>query len=277
MNTLHAADIQTLANALLTGTSPFNYPLDIKLYEGKSPDEDVILCCHGYGGDHSIAGIIASYRIVPAHLVGFNFPDYNITSRAIKPSAMTYGTVNELLPAIYLLKKIVVDAKNDRVSLYGFSAGGAAVVNLIAFLNTVHDSKELQKIGVTEENRQQILAALQKGIILIDSPLKSLDEFNAAHPEMLKDPKNILHAQRAQENEMIAIDALAKWKGLKLSVVLFLQNPDEAVSNRDDALFIERLKQANPQGRNLTLTGNEGGHLSFHTALWKGYLQLNAM
>lgn len=272
---LYSVDIEKLKHALYQSPPPFSYPLDIKIYPGKSSNEHVILCCHGYGADSSTAGVIASYRPVPDHLVGFNFPDYNITSRRISPDQMAYGTINELLPAIYLLKKIVVDAGADKVSLYGFSAGGAAVVNLIALLNTSQRNQTFLSIDVSDEDVLEILVALQKGVILLDAPLKSLDEFNAAHPESMKDPLNLLHTKRAKENEMNPIDNLAKWHGLKLSVVLFFQNPDFAVSNRDDNLFAEKLHQANPEGKNLVISRNEGGHLGFHTSLWNAFLQLS--
>jgi hypothetical protein len=275
MHPLAAVEIQSLANALHTNTTPFSYPLDVKVYRGKTPNAGVILCCHGYGGDNSIASIIASYRVVPDHLVGFNFPDYSIHSRNIPANQIAYGTVNELLPAVYLLKRIVIDAQAEKVSLYGFSAGGAAVVNIIAFLNASQDSNVLNSIGVTKDDVQKILVALQKGVILLDSPLKSIDEFNAAHPEASWDPNNALFTNRYLENGMNPIDSIAKWKGVDLSVVVFFQNPDEAISNRDDALFKEKLLSVNPKGRNIVLTGNEGGHLGFHRSLWKGFLQLS--
>lgn len=272
---LQAVEIQTLVNVLHQGLSPFAHPLDLKIYAGKSPKEEAILCCHGYGGDSSIAGIIASYRTTPAHLIGFNFPDYNITSRKMNPSQMAYGTISELLPAIYLLKKIVVDAQAKKVSLYGFSSGGAAVVNLVSLLNTAQNNQQLMAIGVSKDDTRKILAALQKGIILLDAPLKSIDEYNAAHPASLKDPLHAAQAKRYRENGMNPIDSLAKWEGLNLSVVVFFQTPDEAISNRDDVLFAERLRKINPHGRNLVLSGSEGGHLGFHYSLWKGYSQLN--
>lgn len=272
---LCGVEIETLKHVLYQSSPPFNYPLDIKIYPGKSSNEDVILCCHGYGADSSTAGVIASYHPVPDCLIGFNFPDYNITSRKMPLEQMTYGTIDELLPAVYLLKKIVIDVGVNKISLYGFSAGGAAVVNLIALLNTSPNSQAFHSINVSETDIQKILSALQKGIILLDAPLKSLDEFNAAHPESMKDPFNLLHTQREKENAMIPINNLAKWKGLKLSVVLFFQNPDLAVSNRDDNLFAEKLIQANPEGKNLVISKNEGGHLSFHSSLWKGFLDLS--
>lgn len=272
---IQAVEIESLVNVLHQGSPPFAYPLEVKIYPGKSSNEEVILCCHGYGSDHSIASVIASYQVVSAHLMGFNFPDYNILSRKTHPSQIAYGTIAELLPAIYLLKKIVVDAQAERVSLYGFSAGGAAVVNLIALLNSSQNNPSIQSIGVSSEDVQKILVALQKGVVLLDAPLKSIDEYHAAHPQSLKDPIHAAQAKRYLENEMNPIDSIAKWQGLNLAVVVFFQNPDTAISNRDDALFEERLRQANPHGRNLVLSGSEGGHLGFHYSLWKGYRQLS--
>ena len=160
MHPVSGVEIQTLVNVLQTNTSPFSYPLDVKIYKGKTANEGVILCCHGYGSDSSIASIIASYKPVPEHLVGFNFPDYSIHYRRIPADQVAYGTVKELLPVIYLLKKIVVDGQTERESLYGFSAGGAAVVNVIALLNTASENTDLNSIVVTREDVQKILAAL---------------------------------------------------------------------------------------------------------------------
>ncbi len=269
---LNGVEIQQLLNALHSDSSPFSYALDVKVYQGKTSNQGVILCCHGYGGDNSIAGIIASYKAVPDHLVGFNFPDFSIQSRNIIPDQIAYGTVNELLPAIYLLKKIVVDAQLEKVSLYGFSAGGAAVVNLIALLNTSQDSQDFNSIGVTNEDVKKILAALQKGIILLDAPLKSVDEFISSYPERLRSSMSTYFTGRYRNNGMDPIDSISKWKGLNLSVVVFFQNPDETISNRDDALFKQKLLKVNSQGRNLVLSGNEGGHLGFHWSLWKAFL-----
>jgi hypothetical protein len=270
---LQAVEIQQLNQALNHSSSPFNYPLNIKVHEGKSPNQQVILCCHGYGGDSSIAAVIASHKIAPDHLIGFNFPDHNIFNRSMHPSQITYGTINEILPAVYLLKKIVVDAQTDKLSLYGFSAGGAAVINLIGMLNTPQYYPKFLSIGVNSNDIQKILNAIQKGTILLDAPLKSIEEYNAAHPGCLKDPLHAVQSTNYLKNGMNPIESISKWKGLNLSVILFYQNPDQAISNRDDALFAEKLRQMNPNGRNLVLSKSEGGHLGFHYSLWKEYLQ----
>ncbi len=41
---------------------------------------------------------------------------------------------------------------------------------------------------------------------------------------------------------MEPIDALEGLENLSLHIVVYFQNPDEVLSNRDDEVFIERLK-----------------------------------
>lgn len=241
---------------------PFSYPLDITVWEGCSSNQNVILCCHGYGSDASIAEVIHSYGVVNDHLIGFNFPDYAIYQRNIHPTQITYGTINELLPALYLLKRLAVDGEVTTLSLYGMSCGGGAVVNIVAVLNGNRFAADLAKVGIGPIEKEKILAALQRGVILLDVPLKSMEEIE-------KVPT--LRSERYRENDLRPIDSLAKWRGLQLNVILFFQKGDTSLTNRDDALFIERLRTYNPNGKNVVIEKDEGGHFGFHTSLWQAY------
>lgn len=260
-------DVHTLKD-VLNEKAPFSYPLKAMVLPGENEDSDVMICCHGYGGNASLASVIHSSHVTSNHLVGFNFPDHDILTRKFNRSTVTYGSLQEILPALYILKKIVVDGGTEKVSLYGFSAGGGAIVNIIAVLNSPEYEQSLQNIGIGMQEKSKILAALQKGVILLDAPLKSMDEIvdtRGNHPEIA------YIAQRYNVNRMNPIDNLMKWQGLTLSVIVFFQNPDEAVANRDDALYAQRLRQFNPQGRNTILSSNEGGHCGFHHSLWQAY------
>lgn len=266
-NAAFAVEINQLREALTKPPIPFNYNININIIQGDSSNEDVIVCCHGFGGNYSIDEIIKSYHAIPDHLVGFNFPDYDIYQQGIDITKICLGSIQELLPIAFILKRIVVDAHADRVSLYGFSCGGGAVVNFLGIMNTHQYDQELLSVGVDTYSKDKILAALQKGAILLDSPLKSFEEI----VEMSSyDNTSKILAARYKNNEMRPIDALAKWEGLKMTVVLFFQNPDQAVYNRDDQLFIKRLELYN-KGKNIILIKNEGGHLAFHYSLWKAY------
>ncbi len=51
------------------------------------------------------------------------------------------------------------------------------------------------------------------------------------------------------------------------------KDPDEIISNRDDEIYIARLKQANSSGTTVVIIGNDGGHLGPHWTLWQVYSQ----
>lgn len=69
-------------------------------------------------------------------------------------------------------------------------------------------------------------------------------------------------------NKMIPINNLALLDGIKLNILLQFQLTDEVVGNRDDILYIERLRHAN-KGLTTVLLSNDGGHNTYHATLWK--------
>lgn len=261
-------ELDALKSAFSEKQTPFDYPIQINIVPGNTLNEPIIISAHGFGGNNSIVDVIKSYQ-VPYHLIGFNFPDHDIMTRNISPNKITFGTIKELMPLIYILKKLVVDAKAEEISLYGFSAGGAAVINTIAVLNSNQFDNELLKIGVDEALKIKILTAIQKGTILLDAPLKSMEEINAGRKY---NATSQAMATNYFNNKLRPIDSLESWQGLNLNVILFFQNPDSSVSNRDDQIFIDRLLKYNAKGKNITLVKDEGGHLGYHRSLWKAFL-----
>ena len=69
---------------------------------------------------------------------------------------------------------------------------------------------------------------------------------------------------------MRPIDSILKLQGLHLTIFLHFQNPDEMIGNRDDNLYIERLRTVN-KGATLVTVGNDSGHCCYHPLLWKNY------
>lgn len=116
-------------------------------------------------------------KCIEATLVSFNFPEYDIKEeREYDYRQATFGTIAELLPALYVLKQIVIDQGIASIDLYGFSAGGGALINVIGVLNTSTYDTELKKIGIHTLEKEKLLSAIQKGIIVLDTPLKSIEE-----------------------------------------------------------------------------------------------------
>src|SRR5579872_4379904 len=125
--------------------NPFTYDLGVKIIPSKKDTAGVMICCHGYGHSNDLVNALRTYPISD-HLVGFNFPDYGITD-AIDHTKSKFGTIDELLPLLYMLKRCVIDLKLSAIKLYGFSAGGGAVVNALAVLNESTYDKQLQSIN----------------------------------------------------------------------------------------------------------------------------------
>ena len=250
----------------LNQENPFNYDLGIKIIKCKTPGDEVTICCHGYGSNNSIADFINSHDNFSGHLLGFNFPDYNINSK-IDHKKSVYGTPQEILPLIYILKRCICDLKLGPINLYGFSAGGGAIINALSALMHSNCDHLLKKINILPEHKKEILTALENGVVILDCPLKSIDEiitFRGANKEL-----EILQ-HNYKKNNMIPIEVLNTLNGIDLDIFLNFQNNDEILSNRDDQLFIDRLSKIN-QGKTIVSTSFDKGHNAYHKALWKSY------
>jgi hypothetical protein len=253
----------------LKNENPFSYNLGIKIIPGKKPSDQVTICCHGYGDSNRIVDVINSFNVLPGHLIGFNFPDYGITASTDHRKS-TFGSINEILPLLYLIKRCVCDLHIPKLNLYGFSAGGGAIVNALAALNTSRFDAQLKAYGITAQDKKEMVRALERGLIVLDCPLKSIDEILSFRKD-ISAFEGI--AQNYIKNNMRPIDSLNSLMGLTLNILVHFQEPDEILANRDDALFIKRLKSAN-YGKTWVVLGSDGGHNTYHASLWNYYKRL---
>lgn len=249
---------------------PFPYDLGIEVVANKRNKAGVTICCHGYGGSNHIVEIIDSYNAIPDHLVGFNFPDYDLTHRPYNPKKSAFGSIGELLPLLYIIKRCICDGGLTTLNLYGFSAGGAAIINTLMVLNESTYDAVLGRIGITTDDKKDMIAALERGLIILDCPMKSLEEIVNLRGQT---PEFMILADRYRANNMRPIDSVQRLKGLKLNILLHFQQPDDVVGNREDQLFIERLRAANA-GDTQVVIGHEGGHNTYHRSLWRAYAKL---
>ena len=249
-------------------SSPFSYPMEVQVVPGKK--SEIMLCFHGMG--ESGPWLANRLKMVPEledTLVTFNFPDHAFFRNPVDFEKTSFGSIQELLPPLYLMKKIVVDGKVSSLSLYGFSAGGGAIVNALGVLNSHSYDTELKNIGITEEHKKTILKAVENGIVILDAPLKSLREIMAARSDF---PQLSVVEKRYRENGLEPIDSLPRLKGLDLKILLFFQNPDTILSNRDDQLYINILKSVN-NGPVCVVIADDGGHNTLHSSLWQAYAE----
>jgi len=247
----------------------FDYDLHLSFF-GANKDRAMI-CCHGYGDNYEIALSLYNIGCIQATLVGFNFPEYDIKQgRLYNPTSSSFGTINEILPPLYAIKQTLSQGFKI-IDLYGFSAGGGAVINLLYVLNTTKYDSDLEKIGIHPPLKKDILSALEKGIVILDTPLKSVEEILA-----YRGPSEELEALSShyRENDLRPIDSILKIKGLCVKILLHFQKADEVLSNRDDKLYIERLQQVLPKENLTIILGDDGGHMAFHKSLWDEYSKI---
>ncbi len=246
---------------------PFDYDLHLFSVPGKS--NRVMICFHGYGDNYEVSLSLKNLECVESTLISFNFPEYDITQgRKYNPNNATFGTIDELLPALYVMKQIVLDQGVESIDLYGFSAGGGALINAIGVLNSAMYEAELKKIGIGGAEKKKLLAAIQKGVVVLDTPLKSIEEIIDCRGST--EEFEIL-AKNYRDNHLRPIDSLKLLKGLSLDILLHFQEDDETLSNRDDHIYIERLKESLPEGKITVIVGNDGGHTAPHFSLWQAY------
>lgn len=227
-----------------------------------------MICFHGAGANYEIVKKIKNQVDLETTLVSFNFPDHDIQKRNYDLDQASFGTIQELLPALWVLKTYVIENKLSAIDLYGHSAGGGALINILAILNTSRFDEELRTIGIDQNEKEQILQAIQRGWILLDTPLKSIEEIIAFRGST---PVFEFCANQYRINDLRPIDSLQHLQGLTLNVLVYFHKADGALSNRDDHLYIELLKKANPHGIVVSLLGEEGTHSSFHPPLWESY------
>lgn len=267
---LQAIDYQKLTQALGLASSSalIHNELHLQAIKGSSEDAEVTICCHGYSGNYKLGYILAKSGAIPTHVVSFNFPDFGAEVVHKEPSSLAFGSIEELLPLIYVMKECVVGAELDKIHLYGFSAGGGAIVNALAILSHELYSDKLQMIGVDQSIKKQILQAVQKGSIVLDCPLKSVEEMVAHQQE---NPQIRTVQEQFEKNNLHPINSLRALHDLSLNILLHFQTPDQILTNRDDQLYIDRLKTVNYKGKTKVVLGKEGAHLPLQPSLQAAY------
>lgn len=115
---MHGITAEKLTKILQATKAPFSYDLGIKIFPNRHKRATIMICCHGYGANNHIADAVHSTSAVLDHIVSFNFPDYDCVAKQYDPKKNTFGSINELLPLFYILKKCVIDAQQEKINLY---------------------------------------------------------------------------------------------------------------------------------------------------------------
>ncbi|MGB8467961.1 MAG: hypothetical protein WCE21_03065 [Candidatus Babeliales bacterium] len=252
----------------------FGYQLRLEYIQMKDSARSAhtTLYFHGWGDTKNSARLIKKYRsIIKENLVTFNFSD----ARPIlgKLGQSSFGQLPDVFPALYALNYTIDTLGLESIDLFGVSRGCAVIVNLLALLNDNHlfaaHTKQLTAIGIGHKERQKLLAAIQRGTIILDTPLRSM--------ALTPFPQWIAQTFTRYDNRLWQPEnTVTLLKGLQVTTIVHFQHRDFIVSNKQEADFFYALAQLNPQTTYLVM-GNDGGHAHSHRALDKAMITFHAL
>lgn len=247
-------------------SSPFSYDINLQTFPGKADRTLIVL--HGYGQNGELASRLQHLAHSDQTFIGFDFPNHSLIDPTSDFDLPCFGTITELLPVLYVLKEVIIQQDKSEIDLYGYSAGGGALINTLAVINTDRWDIDLAEIGISQSDKGQIASAIQKGIILLDTPLKSIEEIIDLRGS--NDSLEFL-AKNYRQNQLRPIDSLDHLVGLDLFIILHFEETDTILSNRDDQIYVAKLKKANEKGTTLVSIVDHGGHHTYHSSLWNLY------
>lgn len=259
--------------------------------QGERKFAPVTLILHGFGSD-SDEMIKYIHGLNPRdHLVSFNLPYYNAFNRLFA-GVSSIGTFDELAPLIFRLKTLIIDRGISKLNVYGFSIGGGVIVNTLMVLSGTCFDQRLTAMGIDTDAKKQILDALRKGFLLLDSPLQDIgcvqlerevakrcEGLDQGMIEMCKKIAESTMAQCAERckiSNLCPLNSFACIKHLGFSIILFLQDPDEILTNIHNEALIEHLTKDTTH-QVTVLRHDEEGHFGTHARIWEKYRELSLM
>jgi hypothetical protein len=224
---------------------------------------------HGWGDTKNSAKLLKAFTdVLPGDIVTFHFHDQGVIIPKLRHANL--GQLPDVLSGIYVLKWVKDMLNVPAVDLFGYSRGGATVLNLIAVLNDkkgLYDSA-LLRIGVDANERHALLTMIQNGCIVLNCPLTDMN--TSVQERMKKYTPHILKAlsrfTKYQPYGLQGLTSATTFEGLKLNILLHFQYHDTVVSNKNEAELYKILHEFNPKTTYLVL-GNDGGHLHTHASL----------
>ena len=268
------------------------YDLELELWEDnrkKVIHNNVSLLAHGFGsssttmmeylrleGPHRIPGDKLTFLFKDAFNGGLSF----ITNAS-------FGQTEDIKSLLVALKAICDCCwVHDKVgcNLFGQSRGAGAITNMLAVLNTKinewdADFCDIKKI-FNDENREQILMMLKKGVVVLDTPMITTHLGVKSHIHQLFNGIfgeefviNVLHdyilpvitCGKYSPSGMQALTSVSKLPQ-DLKLLVSFQNNDEAVGNVLDKAFSEQLSlHLNSQNVWVVLGNDEGKDIDHET------------
>ncbi len=252
----------------------FGYDLGIEYYQHAEdrfyrPRARAILYLHPWGvialPNKKHMHMMKLDNVLPGDVITFNFPD-GVMRGPLPSLYSSFGQLSDVLPAIYTLNYAYEVYGLHTIDVFGYSRGGAVAVNMVAVLHdksTQYDAA-LAQLGITAGRRKELLAAIERGSIVLDCPLIDGNETlkNYAKPVQF-----IARTMTNYKSDGLqALQSARSLSGLKLHVLLHFQYNDTRIGNEHEAALYNAFAQHNPEHTYLLLA-DEGGHIHSYEAL----------
>ena len=252
----------------------FHYNLRIEHIVDKDPNcvinhKRPTIYFHGWGDTKNSAKIFKAFGdVLPGDIITFHFRDQGVIIPKLRHANL--GQLADILSGLYVLKWAKDSMALDGIDLYGYSRGGATILNMIAVLNDSTHSydEELIELGIDAKERKELLQLIQNGCIILDCPLT---DFNSSVEARMKKftqqaIKALSGVTKYQPYGLQGLTSTLQYDGLKLNILVHFQYHDTIVSNANDAELYKRLYYFNPKTTYIVL-GNDGGHIHTHASL----------
>lgn len=253
---------------------PFTHDLALEYIVEKEPKRcqnngRITLYFHGWGETkHGAHRIKRKSGSLPGTVVTFNFADAgSIKNRLFQTN---FGQIDDLLVAAWVLNHLKETHQLHAIDLYGYSRGGATVLNLLAVLHDAEGlySQDLARIGIDDARRKELLVIIEKGSIVLDCPLSNVnDVLRYRYPLSYPVLQQLMQlVSRYKKDGLQALSSAELLGGCRLNILLHLQHNDSVVLNVNDCHLYKALWKANPATTYLVI-GNDGGHYHNHRTL----------
>ena len=235
----------------------------------KKPDR-IKLFVHGFANNKNQALLFADrYQLLAGDFATFNLPDYAVGIPPFAPQLhkSSFGQLGDILPTLYAINYLRTTLNLLAIDLYGYSRGGATIVNMLAVLcdkNGTYD-RMLERLGIGYAERDEIVEMIQKGSIVLHA---SMTDTNEIFNRRFKGALGKIFAKMAYDQQ--GLQPLKSAQSLnarhRFNVLLHFQANDENVLNYKEAELYNAFARHNPQHTYLVM-GNDGGHRTHPKAL----------
>ncbi len=225
--------------------------------------DDVTIYCHGVNENQDHVGLRLHYGLIEGHVIAFDFADVN-ENKGFNVTQTSFGQEHDTQALLYLLKQLDDAGSLPRFHLYGYSRGGAVVLNAIKQLKCYRKHKKLmKKLKISPAQARSILDKIKAGTVILDCPLLDMREVTKARFTGFNGFMDVIVGpfvtgfKYAPWNDQ-GIKSAFHCQELDLALLIHFQQPDKIVTNACDEKFYELIKGA----RTECVIGNDGGH--FH-------------